>query len=76
MLLDGLLGSTQCVWCFVDGTRAHEIGLKTMQGLLSSSLWVILATRGDYFDLLVEIVDRGIEEREGDFMKLAMESQV
>ena len=45
MLLDGLLGSTQCVWCFVDGTRAHGIGLKTMQGLLSSSLWVILATR-------------------------------
>ena len=44
MLLEGLLGSTQCVWCFVDGARAHGTKLKTMQGLLSSSLWAIFAT--------------------------------
>jgi hypothetical protein len=43
MLLDSLLGSTKCVWCFVDSTRAHGARLKRMQELLSSSLWVILA---------------------------------
>ena len=38
MLLNGLLCSTQCVWCFVDGARAHGTGLKTMKGVLSSFL--------------------------------------
>jgi len=56
MLLDGLLGSTQCVWCFVDGARAHGTGLKTIQGLLSSSLWAIFGT-----PLIISISRQGSE---------------
>lgn len=80
MLLDGLLGSTQCVWGFVDGARTHGTELKTMPLLLSSSLFQLsfgdFGRFGNYFDFSVEIWDRGIEERAGDFRKLAMESQV
>lgn len=46
MLLDGLLGSTQCVWGFVDGARTHGTELKTMPLLLSSSLSAILGGSG------------------------------
>jgi hypothetical protein len=49
MLLDSLLGSTQCVWCFVDGARAHGSGLKTMVGLLSSFLEFFLSWIGTLF---------------------------
>jgi hypothetical protein len=31
-LLDGLLCAAQCVWCLVNGARAHGTQLKTMKG--------------------------------------------
>ena len=39
MLLDGLLGAAQRVWCFVEGACAHGIELKTMKKPLRPALF-------------------------------------